>query len=410
MKVAISGRRLDEDRFQGDSSMPDQTKPTCSEAKMAANRLNALKSTGPKTVEGKERSRQNALTHGFCASVIQVPGEDPEVLIAREADWQAELNPQGRAVQGYLVHAAVRQTGQLDRIYDASQASAATRVRDAHAAAREAKLRDIDTYSHMIDEEHCNVGVRRLMLTAEGCEWLINEWNLIRPALEPSMHWDGADEGRSNRIAGNSSVMKKITPSPYALATIAITAYREVATRIKDNEFPEGVAWEKRYKSTNWKERDLQKIGPLYEKAEPYRLWLIKEIDGKVAKLTALKLEHEAADARHAAEVPIAARVDLSDQGKLMHRYEQETHRAILRGVKEIQTMNRNEAKSTQVIGVKPLAKTVRPASTPAPPSRNEPTAPRRPEPFPTPSDASTTDFAFVPINITRDPALKNQR
>jgi hypothetical protein len=41
-----------------------------SEARLAANRANARKSTGPKTARGKARSRANALTHGLSASVL----------------------------------------------------------------------------------------------------------------------------------------------------------------------------------------------------------------------------------------------------------------------------------------------------------------------------------------------------
>ena len=36
----------------------------CSEAKLTANRLNAKKSTGPRTLEGKAVVAQNALKHG----------------------------------------------------------------------------------------------------------------------------------------------------------------------------------------------------------------------------------------------------------------------------------------------------------------------------------------------------------
>jgi len=384
-----------------------------SEAKIAANRKNGLLSTGPKTKEGKDRSRANALKHGMCALVVDIPGEDPEALQVRFEEWNAELNPNDRAAQSYLILRAVKRSRRLDRLDTSHEARVAQSVRDAHVKAREAKLRDIDTYSHMIEEEPCNVGVRRLMLTAEGCEWLINEWNLIRPALEPSMHWDGADEVRINRIAGNSSVMKKITPSPYALATIAITAYREVATRIKDNEFPEGVAWEKRYKSTNWKERDLEKIGPLYEKAEPYRLWLIKEIDDKVAKLTALKLEHEAADARHAAEVPFRAIFDATDEGKLIHRYEMDAERSLLRCLKEVRDLNKVDAVVPQTLAsasVTPIkAPSALPRST-TKPARNEPTARGRDEMFGgliSPLDRPEVD---VPLNITPENWSKQQR
>ena len=46
-----------------------------SEAKLAANRRNALKSAGPKTAEGKARSSANALTHGLTAKHFVAKGE-----------------------------------------------------------------------------------------------------------------------------------------------------------------------------------------------------------------------------------------------------------------------------------------------------------------------------------------------
>ena len=47
-----------------------------------ANRLNALKSTGPKTPEGKAAVRMNALRHGLRARTVVLPGDKPRGLPA----------------------------------------------------------------------------------------------------------------------------------------------------------------------------------------------------------------------------------------------------------------------------------------------------------------------------------------
>ena len=46
-------------------------------AQIAANRANALKSTGPRSEPGKAASRFNALKHGLDAESLILPGEDP---------------------------------------------------------------------------------------------------------------------------------------------------------------------------------------------------------------------------------------------------------------------------------------------------------------------------------------------
>src|SRR5208283_773880 len=71
-----------------------EPKRPLSEARLAANRANAQKSTGPKTPEGKLRSAANACQHGFAGSnfaVIRL--EDPAEIDKFKADLVATYQP-----------------------------------------------------------------------------------------------------------------------------------------------------------------------------------------------------------------------------------------------------------------------------------------------------------------------------
>ncbi|HXI42090.1 MAG TPA: hypothetical protein VNH18_00995 [Bryobacteraceae bacterium] len=67
------------------------------EAQISANRLNAQKSTGPKSPEGKARSSLNALKSGIDAWSHIIPGEDPAELEALTAAYLHHYQPSGPA-------------------------------------------------------------------------------------------------------------------------------------------------------------------------------------------------------------------------------------------------------------------------------------------------------------------------
>jgi hypothetical protein len=67
-----------------------------------ANRRNALNSTGPKTLEGKERSRCNAIRHGLMAETVITALEDAEDYRAFEAAVIADHDAES-AVERELV-------------------------------------------------------------------------------------------------------------------------------------------------------------------------------------------------------------------------------------------------------------------------------------------------------------------
>ena len=67
---------------------------TVTPAKLAANRANARKSTGPRTAQGKRRSSKNAISHGMFASEIVLPGEDANLFAQFRTAVLIKLSPQ----------------------------------------------------------------------------------------------------------------------------------------------------------------------------------------------------------------------------------------------------------------------------------------------------------------------------
>ena len=60
-----------------------------------ANRQNARKSTGPKTPEGKDAVRLNAVKHGLLSQEVLLPGEDEDALGELGERVRADLHPVG---------------------------------------------------------------------------------------------------------------------------------------------------------------------------------------------------------------------------------------------------------------------------------------------------------------------------
>lgn len=85
------------------------------------NRRNGAKSKGPKTAEGKARSRLNAVKYGLTAQTLLLPGEDAEHRRLLEEALRADLEPVGAV--GEVVFAEVfRDAVRLSRI-EAAEAS-----------------------------------------------------------------------------------------------------------------------------------------------------------------------------------------------------------------------------------------------------------------------------------------------
>jgi hypothetical protein len=65
------------------------------EAQVTANRLNAQRSTGPRTTEGKAAVALNAVKHGLRAQMVVLPGEAEDEYARFCEEMMEDLRPQG---------------------------------------------------------------------------------------------------------------------------------------------------------------------------------------------------------------------------------------------------------------------------------------------------------------------------
>ena len=86
-----------------------------SDRQIAANRRNALLSTGPRSDAGKDISRRNAITHGLRAEELLLDGEDPVVFEMLRDELFDEFAP-ATSCDEQLVHRLASLVWRLRRI------------------------------------------------------------------------------------------------------------------------------------------------------------------------------------------------------------------------------------------------------------------------------------------------------
>jgi len=95
-----------------------QSSSSLSPRKLAANRGNARKSTGPRSAEGKARSAQNATTHGMFCHAAVLPGEDEVAFHSLRAGFMLSLNPRD-TIEILLVDRIALASWKLRRLQEA---------------------------------------------------------------------------------------------------------------------------------------------------------------------------------------------------------------------------------------------------------------------------------------------------
>jgi len=109
-----------------------------SEKRLIANRRNALKSTGPKTPEGKARSRLNALKHGLLAKDVVLHDEKDEDFVAMLEAFYEDCQPVGHLEESLVRHLAIAEW-RLNRLTRAEAGLFWERMRQARDSEQDGK-------------------------------------------------------------------------------------------------------------------------------------------------------------------------------------------------------------------------------------------------------------------------------
>ena len=156
-----------------------------SEARVAANRRNAQRSTGPKTEEGKQRSRANALKHGLCASVVVA--EDVQLVQQRASDWFDALKPQDE-FQSWLVDEIAVLSIRIDRCERMERRARDLKAMRAELCWEDDRRLDAVRLGGLLSKRPGEV-VEELRRTPQGCEWLMTRWAMLAHTADVKGSW-----------------------------------------------------------------------------------------------------------------------------------------------------------------------------------------------------------------------------
>jgi hypothetical protein len=177
------------------------------EQRRKVNKENASRSTGPRSAEGKSRSRGNALKHGLRAETLPLPNEDPAVAAERACAWNDYYQPESPAAH-HLVNACVQATLLHDRCNRHHHALLTKQVREAQEQWDRRHLDEVEALKKRLDDDPA-AAVRLLRRSSFGCSWLLECWEQLDVALKTQGEWSPDNLDLAFRLLGICPEEKK---------------------------------------------------------------------------------------------------------------------------------------------------------------------------------------------------------
>jgi len=297
----------------------------CSPARLAANRANARKSTGPKTEAGKARSRENAYKHGLTGEGVVLPTEDAGRVAGRFVGLMEEFAP-GTLMGGILVKRAAMLSVRLDRCYEQEAANLSARVLSAGSDLVDKRKAEAEHLLRTIGAEPAT-NSRRLMATPEGVEQMIAKWEGMKADLDHAegCRWTYAHSQLADNLHGRDAGLIDVTP--YMAWTMAIRGDYQYLR-------PDRLA--------GLKDDDAKALHAMNQIADL--------VDADIARLRAhrLAMDTSAVDAERAT-APARALFDTSKDAVLARKYEAAAERGLYRALQELRQVEAEAAEDPPI-------------------------------------------------------------
>ena len=320
----------------------------------------AARSTGPRTQDGRNRSRLNALDHGCRANILVLPTEDFGQYEQEANAWKLSWQPRN-PVEEFLVDRIVNLSWQAKRIDRAQTARLATRVhrREVDAADRQQEtvidlgqrlfqdscgpqalllgrtmaesIPDGDTPSNSndsVDEDHPALLINQLQGTGAGCQWLLDQWAVLRALLERGVPWLAPDKLKAVRLLGQRPIdafdsveVARLYLASHVLLNRDGDPFQEIMNGLDPEESLVFASY--------MQHRRYDALVP--KDAAAARQWLLELADRITEQLRVKAEAHRALAELDAAYAADRLSWDDTDEGERLRRYELTCNRTLLR-------------------------------------------------------------------------------